>query len=153
MRLKLCLRFFLLLLTAQALFGCTAVKSGFQRVQVTKQIKSSDLLQKQFTGFALYDPNEDKHLVEHNDHLLFTPASTTKVLTTLACLQVMGDSIPAFEYAMNGDSVFLKPFADGTFLYPGFSNQKAYKFLEGKKVMIQYPLIDPDRFGSGSLLH
>ena len=71
------------------LISCTGVKYFYfvSNRDITKEIKKSALLSTHFTGFALYDPESKSYLCNYNDHLQFTPASNTKILTAFACLQ------------------------------------------------------------------
>ena len=72
-----------------------------------------------------------------------------KILTALACIETLGDSIPSFAYSEKGDTTYISPLADPTFLYPPFAEQPAFDYLCKKNVFIQYPKAKLPRYGSG----
>ena len=82
--------------------------------------KEIDQAEKDFhdhIGFTLYDPQQGKVLYDHQGDRYFIPASNTKIFTLYASLQLLGDSIPAFRYAVHGDSLIVWGTGDPSFLY------------------------------------
>ncbi len=73
--------------------------------QVKTQLIQSPVLAQNFTGFALYDLDADTMAISYNADKYFTPASTTKVLSLYAGLKILHDSIPAFRYTVQHDSL------------------------------------------------
>ena len=78
-------------------------------------IVRSSIFEKGSTGFALYDLEKEKLLVAVNGEKRFTPASNTKLLTTLVALQTFGKSLPVIDYVVRNDSLLLYPTG-----FPGF---------------------------------
>lgn len=83
-----------------------------------RMLHESEVFSQIFTGFALYDPAQERFLMEKDAGKYFTPASNTKILTLYTALKVLGDSIPAFRYASTGDSMIVWGTADPMFLHP-----------------------------------
>lgn len=129
--------------------SCQTIKYSLSNNDIQKEIRKSEVFSSQFFGFTLYDPEAKNYLCNYNDELLYTPASNTKILTTLACLENLGDSIATYLYSKSEDSIFLSPLADPSFLHPKFEKQKAIAFLKGKKIFIYYPDTRLEKFGSG----
>ena len=69
----------------------------------------------------LYNYNGDKY---------FTPASNTKIFTLFAGLTMLQDSIPAFKYAVNKDTITLQGTGDPTFLHNYFKDSTALKIID-----------------------
>ncbi|MFT6867113.1 MAG: D-alanyl-D-alanine carboxypeptidase/D-alanyl-D-alanine-endopeptidase (penicillin-binding protein 4) [Cyclobacteriaceae bacterium] len=142
-------KIFCTFLALTMLSACQSLRYSFINHDINKEINKSTVFRNQFTGFTLYDPESKNYLCNHNDQLYFTPASNTKILTTYACLEHLGDSIASYSFAESGDSIFLKPLADPTFLHPDFSSQKALKQLSNKNVFIDFPDNKLAKYGSG----
>lgn len=83
-----------------------------------RMLHESEVFSEIFTGFALYDPAQERFLMEKDAEKYFTPASNTKILTLYTALSVLGDSLPAFRYATTGDSMVIWGTADPMFLHP-----------------------------------
>lgn len=83
-----------------------------------RMLHESEVFSEIFTGFALYDPGQERFLMEKDAGKYFTPASNTKILTLYTALRVLGDSIAAFRYATTGDSMIIWGTADPMFLHP-----------------------------------
>lgn len=83
-----------------------------------RMLHESEVFSEIFTGFALYDPEQKRFLMEKDAGKYFTPASNTKILTLYTALKVLGDSIPAFRYAVSRDSMIIWGTADPMFLHP-----------------------------------
>ncbi len=100
--------------------------------------KKSEVFEKSFSGFMIYDPSSHKTLFEHNPHKYFTPASNTKLLTYYAGLKFLGDSIPGLLYTVKGDTLFFTSSGDPSFLNPKFKNTTTFDFLKDSKKELIY---------------
>lgn len=110
--------FFVVFLT-----GCASFKP------VERELLKSPLLTDHHTGFALYDWEARKVVVEHNADLHFVPASNTKLFSLYAGLMMLGDSIPALRYVVRGDSLIFWGTGNAAFLNPDLPDTAALAFL------------------------
>jgi D-alanyl-D-alanine carboxypeptidase/D-alanyl-D-alanine-endopeptidase (penicillin-binding protein 4) len=131
------------------LIGCKSLRYNITNRDIQKEIKKSAIFEEHFAGFTLYDPEANRYLCNLNDHLPYTPASNIKVLTTLACLENLGDSIATFKYTRKNDSLIIKPLADPTFLHPDFTSQKAADFLRSQNTFVSLPKTYLSKYGPG----
>lgn len=91
-------------------------------------------------GIAIYDPQKDKYLYNHNSEKYFTPASNIKLFSWYAGLKYLGDSLVGLRYRVNNDGELnIIGTADPTFLHPDFISQPVFHFLKKWK-KINYPL-------------
>lgn len=105
--------------------------SPFQKIQLNKHFDFEENLHHHHTGFALYDLEEKKHLYQHNANRYFTPASNTKIFTLYASLLSLGDSIPALQYHIKGDSLIFWGTGDPSLLNPNVhTNSRVLNFLK-----------------------
>lgn len=100
--------------------------------QVRRTLKKSTVLNRHFTGFALFDPVTGRMLVEQNAGKYFTPASNTKLFTFYTSLRVLGDSVLALKYAILGDTLFFRGTGDPSLLHPDFGNRAVYQLLSSR---------------------
>jgi len=107
---------------------------------ITEQIQSSEVLKKHYFGFSLFDIDEQKYVYGINEDKHFTPASNTKVFTTLTSLKLIGDSIPGIAYIERGDSLLFWGTGDPTFLHSRLGNSKVLDFLKNsnKKLYLAF---------------
>lgn len=91
-----------------------------------------------FTGFALYDLDEQKMIYELNADKYFTPASNTKLFTFYTCLKMLGDSIPALRYQIRGDSLVFWGTGDPTFLHSDLKGVNGLNFLRSSNRQLFY---------------
>ncbi len=115
----------ILLLATLFLLACQPLRN----MQVRQTFKKSPVFSKHFTGFCLFDPVENKFLINQNESLYFTPASNTKILTALNSLETFGDSLPTFAYSRLNDTLIIQALGDPTFLHPSFESQPALAYL------------------------
>ena len=99
----------------------------------TKVLGSSIFNDGGFTGFVLFDPEEEVFIENINGDKFFTPASNTKILTYFTSRQFLGDSIAALRYVVRGDSLIFAGTGDPSFLNSIFSNnEKVLSFFKSR---------------------
>lgn len=146
---------FSLFLFSLFLFSSCATSRHAERrysKKIQKEVKESAVFNRAFTGFTLLDPETGKVFADVNGDKYFTPASNTKILTLATCLEVLRDSVPSFQFARQGDSLFFRETGDPTFLNSNFNSwQKGFELLRDSTVKKAYrfyrPRIEP--FGPG----
>lgn len=118
---------------------------------IASQINSSGINQQHQVGFVVREIGATQNMFEQNAERYFTPASNTKLFTFYTALNMLGDSIPAFEYVINKDSLIVWPTADPSFLHPNFKDQKAFDFLKnfGKSIYLVNGRYQGEKFGAG----
>lgn len=84
----------------------------------------------QFTGVYIYDVNANKEVFNYNGEKYFTPASNVKIITLFTGLTLLGDSIPAFKYSVNQDTLTIQGTGDPSFLHNYFKDSTALKMAE-----------------------
>ena len=115
----------------------------------SKKVNTS-FYENQFTGIYLYDVKTDKILFNHNGEKYFTPASNTKIFTLFTGLTMLSDSIPAFKYAVNKDTITIQGTGDPTFLHNYFKDSTALKMVDKyAKVNLITNNISDKRYGPG----
>lgn len=119
--------------------------------KILKMFRNSEVLKQQFTGFALYDLEKRKMLVELNSDKYFTPASNTKLFTFYAGLKLLKDSIAGLHYVERGDSLIFWGTADPSFLNKELREQRVLKNLSSsnKKLYWSSGLYNGDFYGMG----
>jgi serine-type D-Ala-D-Ala carboxypeptidase/endopeptidase (penicillin-binding protein 4) len=119
--------------------------------KIKKLFKHSAILNNHFTGFALYDMDNQKMIYEQNADKYFTPASNTKLFTFYTCLNLLGDSIPALKYVVHGDSLIFWGTGDPSFLHSEIKGIKGFDFLKnsGKKLFFASGNYTGDFYGDG----
>jgi D-alanyl-D-alanine carboxypeptidase/D-alanyl-D-alanine-endopeptidase (penicillin-binding protein 4) len=117
-----------------------------------RMLHESEVFSEIFTGFALYDPVQERFLMEKDAGKYFTPASNTKILTLYSALKVLGDSLPAFRYAVSGDSMIIWGTADPMFLHPELpADTLGFALLQDTTCQLFFSghNYNDDRFGPG----
>ncbi len=116
---------------------------------INKQLKTS-FYNNQFTGVYVYDIKADKVLFNYNGEKYFTPASNTKIVTLFTGLTLLPDSIPAFKYAINKDTITIQGTGDPSFLHNYFKDSTALKKVANfAKVKLIIDNSTDKRFGPG----
>ncbi|MDM1296586.1 D-alanyl-D-alanine carboxypeptidase [Sphingobacterium sp. N143] len=105
-----------------------AKAQGFE--DVYKMFQESKVLNDHFYGFSLYDISTNTYVMNINSDKHFTPASNTKMYTSYAALELLGDSIPGLEYIERGDSLLIWGTGDPTFLHNRLDTRVVYNFLK-----------------------
>lgn len=128
------------------LYNCKSAK-------ITKEINKSintEFYDNQFTGILVYNPKTSDTIFSYNADKYFMPASNTKIITLYTCLQLLSDSIPAFKYNINGDTLSLLGTGDPTFLHSYFKDSTALKMAQNyEHVNLVIDNISDDKMGPG----
>lgn len=90
------------------------------RTQLLEKITTSDIFNKGFTGFALFDPEERQYICTHQADKYFTPASNTKILTFMAAQTLLRSEWPVIHYNAVGDTLMLWGTGYPLLLHPDF---------------------------------
>ncbi|MEJ8804045.1 D-alanyl-D-alanine carboxypeptidase [Pontibacter sp. H249] len=114
----------------------TAEKYG--PATILQRVQESEKKVNRFVGFALFDPELGKMVVDHNSDKYFVPASNTKLFTFYASIKMLGDTIPALKYTVSGDSLIFWGTGDPTFTHMDLKNSIAYDFLKNRKEKLYY---------------
>lgn len=105
------LRFSILLfgLSCLLLPKAVAQKTISQKLQTAldEKVAASEVFQRGFTGFALFDPEERSLLYAHQADKYYTPASNTKILTYYAAEILLRGEWPIVHYQEQGDTLVL----------------------------------------------
>ncbi|MDB4768455.1 D-alanyl-D-alanine carboxypeptidase [Saprospiraceae bacterium] len=143
------------------IFLATSCRSKKNLVNITQKktptsvqefIEGSEVLKNSFSGFALYDPEKEEMLYQHNADKYFTPASNTKIFTLYTALELLGDSIPALKYIVKNDSLIFWGTADPSFLNPQTpENKTIMTFLKKRteKLFFASSNFQDKRYGAG----
>ncbi|MFM9948546.1 MAG: D-alanyl-D-alanine carboxypeptidase/D-alanyl-D-alanine-endopeptidase [Saprospiraceae bacterium] len=141
-----------------ALFMCSFAGYG-QTKKPAKSFKTlnslveeSPVFAKSFTGFVLFDAEDKRMIYNKNGDLYFTPASNIKIFTLYTAWKVLADSIPAFYYKEQGDSLIIWGSGNPLFLNPDFfPDSTAFSFLKSHKGSLYFSPANykDERFGSG----
>lgn len=142
-------RFSILLLCSSFLASCSINKKVNR--QVNSLIKNSTILNSGFIGLAVYDPESEKMIFELNADKYFIPASNTKLFTFYTGLKILGDSVPALQYRISGDSLIFRGTGDPSLLYKNLPESKVLNFLKESKQNLYYQphSITTSGFGPG----
>ena len=140
----------ILLILVLLVGGCASVKQIAIENDAERLLKQSEIFSSQFTGFSLFDLDQNEYAAAYNSTLKFTPASNTKLLTLYASLKSFRDSIPSLIYQKKDSGIVVMPLGDPSFLYEPFSQQPAIDFLgDYSSISIAWPDKELKSFGSG----
>ncbi len=101
-------------------------------------------------GISIFEPATNNYWYNYNATKNYLPASNTKLFTLYAALKYLGDSLTAAKYLQIGESLFIQPNADPTFLHPDFVRQPLYDLMKSApNAIIINTDNDVDCFGKG----
>ncbi|WP_421828249.1 D-alanyl-D-alanine carboxypeptidase/D-alanyl-D-alanine-endopeptidase [Larkinella sp.] len=127
------------------LTGCSTYRP------IQRQLRQNPQLTDHATGFALYDWEKQKMVVQHQAHLYFTPASNTKLFSFYAGLVTLGDSIPALRYVTRSDSLIFWGTGDPSLLNQNLPDTTVLRFLRNRPERLVFSTANYSgpRFGPG----
>ena len=131
--------------------ACASSKLKVESQSLDHFLEDSEVFNRSFTGFSLYDPKKAKYIFEYNANKFFTPASNTKIFTFYTAKKIFTDSIPGILYANRNDTLFFTGTGDPTLLDEDFPIQPVQEFLGNTKSTVVYSKRSflNDRFGPG----
>lgn len=121
--------------------------------KVAKVFKNSEIVQNHYTGFALYNQENNKVIYELDANKPAIPASNTKLFTLYTALQMLGDSIPGLRYINKGDSLIFWGTGDPSFLHPDLKSTRVYEFLKNSDKKLFYSHTNSSLDFNGSAIY
>lgn len=126
---------------------------GCKSTKIAKEINQhldSDFYENQFTGLLVINPKTNDTIFNQNSDKYFSPASNTKIVTLYTALQFLPDSIPAFKYSVDKDTVSILGTGDPSFLHSYFQDSTALKLGQNyAKVNLLINNITDEKLGPG----
>jgi len=153
-KVALCIMRFLIFLFSLLLFGnSTFAQAPPQEAKVMRDIKAKlytdPNLRHSFHGWAMYDLDSGRYLLEHEADRYFTPASNVKLATYYAAQRILEDTLAAFRYMTFGeDSLVIWGTGSPALLHPYFSDTAAFNFLKNSQRKIYFA---PNNFKTSAL--
>ncbi len=127
------------------------LKSFAMQRDIENILKKSPVFSSHFTGFSLFDIEQNEFVANYNSDKYFTPASNVKILTLYASLKSFGNKLPGMMYRETRDTLFLRPIGDPTFLNQFFSDHPVIDKIRNtrKPISIEWPNSKLSRYGIG----
>ncbi|MTI29659.1 D-alanyl-D-alanine carboxypeptidase/D-alanyl-D-alanine-endopeptidase [Xanthovirga aplysinae] len=131
---------FVLAIGAVFLSSCRAgrVSKKDKVKEMEELVSESEVFNQYFFGFMLFDPHTKDVLFSQNEDKYFTPASTTKLFTFYAALNILGDQVPSLDYEVKGDSLIFSGTGDPSQLHPYFQDSTVLSFLRERDEKLFY---------------
>ncbi len=103
------------------------------------------------TGISIFDPETSRFLYNYQGDKYFVPASNTKIISLYTGMKYLRDSLIGLRYHTTGDTLFIAPTGDPSFLHPDFSNQPVFDFLKSQARHIAFTTANwhAEAFGNG----
>ncbi|WP_080053722.1 D-alanyl-D-alanine carboxypeptidase/D-alanyl-D-alanine-endopeptidase [Spirosoma aerolatum] len=138
---KVCLPFLLIWIVV----GCSPAR------RINRDLRTKPIYTDHFTGVALYDPVQQRALIQHNADKPFTPASNTKLFSFYAGLLSLHDSLPVLRYAVQHDSLIFWGTGNPLLLHPDLTDTTVLAFLRNRpeRLFFSPANYDGPRFGPG----
>lgn len=121
--------------------------------KVSKVFKNSEIVHNHYTGFALYNQENNKPIYEMDANKPAIPASNTKLFTFYTALRMLGDSIPGLRYITKGDSLIFWGTGDPSFLHPDLKSTRIYDFLKNSNKNLYYSHSNASTNFTGSAIY
>lgn len=129
--------------------SCASIKYKKNNKQI-KATFDSEFYHNQFVGFMVYDPQTSGTLINYNAGKYFTPASNTKIFTLYTGLKLLPKKIPAIQYKIHNDTLFLEGTGDPSMLHPYFRDSTVVQFAKGfSNIALYLNNFQEAKFGPG----
>ncbi|MGH2646974.1 MAG: D-alanyl-D-alanine carboxypeptidase [Ginsengibacter sp.] len=144
-------KYFLFLISLSSLLLTSCSVSKKINLAAKKDLLRNESFISAHTGISIYEPASGKYWYNYQGDKYFTPASNTKLATCYVAMKYLGDSLVGISYQEEGDSLFIFPAGDPSFLHPDFKTNPVYNFLEhtNKKIVVNTSSWQEQRWGSG----
>lgn len=133
--------------------GFVLILAGCKSAKITKEINNhldASFYENQFTGLLVINPKTKDTIFNQNSDKYFSPASNTKIVTLYTALQFLPDSVPAFKYAVEKDTISILGTGDPSFLHNYFKDSTALKMTDRyAKVNLFINNITDEKLGPG----
>lgn len=117
-----------LVLIAFALLGSSCAPNRGVKRYLNKNIGEKSGLN-HYNGLYIVDAENGNVVFNRYGSQAFTPASVTKVFTLYTALKLLPERVPALQYAIRGDSIFISGTGDPAALHPDLKDSTAFHFL------------------------
>ncbi len=97
-----------------------------------KDVYNNKTLRSAHVGISIFEPASGRYWYNYQGDKYFVPASNTKIPTCYAAMKYLGDSLIGLRYTRQGNSLFVLPAGDPSFLHPDFSRQPVIDFLKNE---------------------
>lgn len=91
-----------------------------EQLQLNKLLEESEVFNRGFTGFCLFNPTSRQFLINRQGDKRYTPASNTKIMTAFTGLTILNGEMPAIHYQSKGDTLQLWGTGYPFLLHPDF---------------------------------
>ncbi|MBL6447418.1 D-alanyl-D-alanine carboxypeptidase [Fulvivirga sp. 29W222] len=133
---------------AMAACSCASIKG---KKQILNSVKAFEARYQHHSGLVIYDIESGDYILDYHGDKYFTPASNTKILTLLASLKTLGDSIPGLYYLESGDSLIFWGTGDPSLLNANLPEGPVFKFLNNTDKQLYFSSSNyfDEHFGPG----
>ena len=137
-----------------SIFVCLIISScASTRNKTQKSIKNllnTSFYENQFTGLVVLDPIAKDTILNVNGKKYFTPASTTKIFTLFASLQLLPEYLPTVKYITQNDTLYIQGTGAPTTLHSRFKDTIFTQFLkEHKHIALDLNNFKDQKYGPG----
>ncbi|RSK36199.1 D-alanyl-D-alanine carboxypeptidase/D-alanyl-D-alanine-endopeptidase [Hymenobacter metallilatus] len=101
-------------------------------------VRESGVLRRHNVGVCLTDVATGQQVFGLNEDRYFTPASTMKLLSLYAGLQLLPDSLPSLHYVQRPDTLLFWGTGDPTLLHGDVPSRRAFTFLQSRPEQLYY---------------
>lgn len=136
------------LLVLFLLSSCASTKKKINK-KITDTLHSK-FYDNQFTGLLVVDAHTKDTLFNYNSDKYFTPASNTKIFTLYTALQLLPQKMPALNYIIENDTLYIEGTGDPTLLHPFFKDSTAIHFInKHANIALNLTNFQEKKFGPG----
>lgn len=122
---------YLLFIVVFFLAACSVSKQISK--QATALVLNDTATKGAHVGICIFEPATGRFWYQYQADKYFVPASNTKLFSLYAGLKYLGDSLPGIGYFEKGDTLYIDPTGDPTFLHSDFKDQPVFNFLKQKQ--------------------